>query len=267
MDYIDKCKEIRRESFDMVINAGKGHLGGSFSCVEILVSLYYSGILRFNAKDANWEGRDKFVLSKGHSNNSLYVVLSDVGYYDKSELKNYTKDGSFLGGHCDHRTPGIEIITGSLGHGLGVSCGIAKAHKINNNTNMVFTIIGDGESQEGSVWEASLFASQHNLNNLVVFLDRNRLGSEDFTENTAGLDSVEQKWKSFGWEVKSVDGHNVDDILHALEGCRNRDSDKPLMIVANTTKGKGMYCLENTPPSHHHLPKPEEVEKIREHLK
>ncbi len=267
MDYNNKCAQIRKRSFDLVINAGKGHLGGSLSCVEILVTLYYGGILRFDPSDINSRTRDKLILSKGHANNSLYVILADLGFFSESELDSYAQDGSFLGGHSDSIVPGIEIISGSLGHGIGVGAGMALGHKLNKEDNKVFIIIGDGECQEGSVWETGLFASHHKLNNLTVFLDRNGLSCEDFTENTAGLGNLEDKWKAFGWDVKVVDGHNIDKIFEALKDSSQRKSDSPLMIIANTVKGKGIYCLENTPQSHHTLPNRDEIGKIRECLK
>ena len=266
MDYKKKCAQIRGKTFETVVNAGKGHLGGSLSCVEILVALYYGGILRCDPSDINSRTRDKLILSKGHANNSLYVILSDLGFFAESELESYAKDGSFLGGHSDSIVPGIEIISGSLGHGIGVGAGMALGHKLNKENNKVFVIIGDGECQEGSVWEAGLFANHHNLNNLTVFLDRNGLGCEDFIENTSSLGNLEDKWKAFGWDVKVVDGHNINEIFEALKDSGEKKTGGPLMIIANTVKGKGVYCLENTPESHHTLPDRDEIERVREDL-
>lgn len=262
----EKAKEIRRKTFEMVINAGKGHLGGSLSIVETLVTLYYGGILRFDPKNPKWDGRDIFILSKGHANNSLYVILADLGFFPTKELANFSKNGSILGQHCDTQVPGIEFITGSLGHGLGVGSGIAFGNKLDGKTNLVFVILGDGECQEGSVWEAAMFAGHHNLGNLVAVLDRNRLGSEDFTENTCRLEPLPEKWRDFGWEVKAIDGHSFAETFSALEDCRNPQRTRPLMIVSNTTKGKGLSCLENLPRAHHTLPKGEEIEISRKEL-
>lgn len=261
-----KAKYLRKEAFEVAMNAGKGHLGGSFSCTEILVALYYGGILRFDSKNPNWEDRDRFILSKGHAINILYVLLSDLGFFSISELSNFLKDGSILSGHCDNRVPGVEITSGSLGHGLGIAAGMALSAKLDGKDYITFVVLGDGECQEGSVWEAAMFACHHSLNKLVVFIDRNRLGSEEFTENTSRLEPLEDKWKAFGWDVKSINGHSIDEILMVLKDCRARQSTKPLLIIANTIKGKGISFLENTPKSHHTLPKGEEIIRAREDL-
>ncbi|MGP8321251.1 MAG: transketolase [Methanosarcinaceae archaeon] len=262
----EKAKYIRRRTFEMVLNAGTGHLGGSFSCLEILVYLYYGGILRFDPKNPKWEERDMFILSKGHANNSLYVILADLGFFPPIELDRFAKNGCMLGNHCDKTVPGAEIIAGSLGHGLGIASGIALGAKMDEKDQMVFVIIGDGECQEGSIWESGLFASHHNLNNLAVFLDRNALGAEDYTENTLKLNPLEKKWVAFGWDVKSINGHSFEEIARSLENCRNRTSQKPLIIIANTIKGKGMSLLENLPKSHHTLPKGADIEITRRDL-
>lgn len=256
----EKAKEIRKRTFEMVINAGKGHLGGSLSCVEILVYLYYGGVLKFDPKHPKRDERDIFIMSKGHANNSLYVILADLGFFPASELANFLKDGSMLGQHCDTQVPGIEIITGSLGHGLGIISGIALGYKLDKKNNLHFVVLGDGECQEGSTWEAAMFAGHHELNNLIAFIDRNKLGSEDFTENTARLEPLKDKWRAFGWDTKTIDGHSFEEISAALVGCRNRESNKPLMIIANTIKGKGISVLENLPRAHHTLPKGEEID-------
>ena len=243
----------------MVINAGKGHLGGSLSCTEILVALYYGGILRFDASNPQWEDRDRFIMSKGHSNNTLYVVLADLGFFPKSELSRFTGDGALLGGHCDIQVPGIEITTGSLGHGLGIAAGMALGAKLDGKEYLTFVVLGDGESQEGSTWEAAMFAGHHGLGKLVAFVDRNKLGSEEFTEKTARLEPLADKWRAFGWEVREVNGHRIDEILIALQDCHTRQTMKPLMIIAKTVKGKGITSLENTAKAHHTLPRDEEL--------
>ena len=228
----------------MVINAGRGHLGGSLSCVEILVALYYGGILRIDPKNPKWQDRDRFVLSKGHANSALYVLLADLGFFPKSELSKFSQDGGILNGHCDNLVPGVETITGSLGHGSGIAAGMAWAAKLDEKDYMAFVILGDAECQEGSTWEAAMFASHHGLNNLVAFVDRNRLGASDFTDNTVQLEPLEEKWQAFDWDVKSVNGHSIEEILAALKGCRERKSSKPLAIIADTIKGKGISFLE-----------------------
>ena len=255
----EKVKYLRKKTFEMVMSAGKGHLGGSLSCTEVLVALYYGGILRFNPKDPHWEARDRFILSKGHANNTLYVLLADLGFFPVSELSSFSKDGGMLGGHCDIRVPGVEITSGSLGHGLGISAGIALGLKLDGKKPLTFVVLGDGECQEGSIWEAAMFASHHKLNNLIAFVDRNKLGSEEFTENTCRLEPLEDKWKAFGWDVSFIDGHAINEILMALKDCRTRQSTKPLVIIASTIKGKGISFLENTPKAHHTLPKDDEI--------
>ena len=186
---------VRQKTFEMVMKAGRGHLGGSFSCTEILVCLYYGGILRYNPKNPQLKKRDRFVLSKGHANNTLYVILADLGFFSEKELGIFLQNGSILGGHSDPQVPGMEIVAGSLGHGLGVACGMALGFKLDKQDIKTYVLIGDGECQEGSTWEAALFASQHKLGKLIAILDRNRLGSEEFTEKTAGLEALAGKKK------------------------------------------------------------------------
>jgi transketolase len=241
IDFELKAKYLRKTAFETVINAGKGHLGGSLSSTEILVALYYGGILH---------KEDKFILSKGHSNNVLHVILADLGFFAKAALLNYTKDGSMLGGHCDPLTPGVEIVSGSLGHGLGVGCGIAFGAKLDNSGFMTYVLLGDGECQEGSVWEAVAFAAHHKLNNIIAIVDRNLLGAEDFTENTCKLGRFESRWESFEWDVAQVHGHSV----LAIAGALKIRGDKPRVIIANTIKGKGISSLEGLPKSHHTVP-------------
>ena len=262
----EKARYLRRQAFGMVMKAGKGHLGGSLSCTEILVALYYGGILRFNPQKPDWEARDRFILSKGHANNTLYVLLADLGFFPVAELSHFAKDGSILGGHCDTQVPGVEITSGSLGHGLGIASGIALGAKLDSKDYLTFVVLGDGECQEGSIWEAAMFASHQDLNKLVAIVDRNRLSAEEFTENTSRLEPLDGKWRAFGWDVKSVDGHSIDEILLALRDCRNRKSPKPLSIIANTIKGKGISFLENTPRAHHTLPKGDEVVRAKKDL-
>ena len=260
------AKKIRLDTFEMVVQAKRGHLGGSFSSTDLLVALYYGKILRFDAENPQWHGRDRFVMSKGHANNSLYVILANLGFFSKDHLLNYCGDDGLLGGHVEKHVPGNEITSGSLGHGLGLASGMALAAKIDGKTHLVVTMIGDGESQEGSIWEAAMFASQHKLHNLIGITDRNMLGSEDFTENTCGLNPLKDKWEAFGWEVRSIDGHDFSEILSAFADVRDRNSEKPLMIIAHTVKGKGLPTLENTPKAHHTLPDALGIARTREEL-
>lgn len=261
------ARVLRQEAFEMAMRAGKGHLGGSFSCAEILAVLYYGGVLRFDPSNPKWEGRDRLIISKGHGVNTHQVALADRGFFPKEKLLHFLENGSCLGGHADTMTPGMEIIGGSLGHGLGVAGGMALGFKINGCSAFdphVYVILGDGECQEGSVWEAVAFAAHHHLDNITVLLDRNRLGSEDFTENTCGLEPLEQRWQSFGWDTEVIDGHSVEDILNELNA--DRGPGRPLVVICETVKGKGMSWCENTPASHHTLPPHDLVESTRQEL-
>lgn len=262
----EKAKYIRRRAFEVVLNAGKGHLGGSLSSTEILVALYYGGILNFDPLNHNDPDRDRFIMSKGHSNNCLYIILADLGLIKESDLDSYTQDGSLLGGHCDSHVPGIEIISGSLGHGLGVAAGIAFGAKLSDKGFQTYVVIGDGESQEGSIWEAAMFAAHHKLSNLIAITDRNRLGSEEFTEENSGLEPLADKWRAFGWEVSLIhNGHSVEQVIDALNYCKQ--TEKPRMLIAQTIKGKGISSLENTPQAHHTLPKGDHLVQAIEELR
>ena len=254
-ELIDKAKYLRKQAFRMTMNAGRGHLGGSFSSVEILVSLYYGGILKYDAKNPNWDERDRIIISKGHANNVLYVLLSDLGFFDEHYLCEFTKDGALLGGHCDIDVPGVDASTGSLGHGLGIGAGMAMNAKIDQKEYKTFVILGDGECQEGSTWEAVAFASHHKLNNLIAIVDRNALGAEEFTEKTCSLEPIRDRWESFGWKVIRVFGHSFGELARELRHAKENKTNKPIAIIAYTIKGKGVSWLENHKWAHHTLPK------------
>ncbi len=262
----EKANFIRRQILEMIFSAGKGHIGGAFSCTDILVSLYYGGWLRFDASNPNWEARDRFILSKGHVSAVLYAILADLGYFPSGDLNNYQKENSVLGGHPDRRIPGIEADTGSLGHGLGIAAGLALSAKMDKYDFMTFVLLGDGECYEGSVWEAAMFASHHKLNNLIGIVDKNNLCIMDFTKNCVNMEPMEEKWKSFGWDVVSVDGHSFDELNAVFSKVRSRESEKPLMIIANTIKGKGVSFMENKAEWHHSVPNSEQLEIARKEL-
>lgn len=263
---VAKARMIRRETFDMIMSANEGHIGGSFSCVELLVALYYGGVLRFDPARPEWPQRDRFIVSKAHGSQSWWVILADLGFFPKTELARFLQDGGLLSGHVDNRAPGVEVVAGSLGHGLGIAAGMALGARKNKEDWLIFALVGDGESQEGSIWEAAMFAAQQKLGNLIAITDRNYLGSEDLTEKTAGLEPLAGKWAAFGWEVRSVNGHSFPEILSALSDVRRRESDRPLMIIAETVKGKGISFLENRPQSHHTMPKGDAIERARAEL-
>jgi transketolase len=261
VELIEKAQYLRQRAFKMVMDAGRGHLGGSFSCVEILVSLYYGGILKFDAKNPNWEERDRFIMSKGHSNNTLYVLLADIGFFDKCHLGGFTKDGALLGGHCDRVVPGIDASTGSLGHGLGMGCGVALNAQIEHNDYKTFVVLGDGECQEGSTWEAIAFAGHHKLNNLIAIVDRNMLGAEEFTEISCSLEPLKDRFESFGWETRRIYGHSLPALMKVLRQAKENKTNRPFAIIAYTIKGKGISWLENHKWAHHTLPTGDQIKE------
>lgn len=254
----EKSRKLRVSVLEMIIAANKGHIGGAFSCMDILVALYYSGILRFDPLNPYWEERDRFLLSKGHSGSALFAVLADLGFFSESELSTYCKNGSLLGGHPDRRVPGVEADTGSLGHGLGIAAGMALAAKMDKRPFRVIVLVGDGECCEGAVWEAIVFAARHCLDNLTLIVDRNRQCVLDYTEDCAPLDSLAAKLTSFGWDTREIDGHSFTDILEAVG--RIPAIGHPLAIVANTVKGKGVSFMEGGLKWHHSVPNATERE-------
>lgn len=245
-----KSREMRIEILKAVHKAGKGHIGGAFSIVEILVSLFYSGKLKFDSRNPLWEHRDRFILSKGHAAVALYAVLADLGFFDSSEM-NYINKGKLLGEHPDPRIPGIENVGGSLGHGLSIGAGMALADKMSGNSRRTYVLMGDGECYEGSVWEGAMFASNHNLQNLCGIVDRNGLITHGDTEQINKLEPFADKWKSFGWRVQEVDAHNLVDLVKSWDACLKNQSNGPLMVIANSTKGKGVTFMENNHKWHH----------------
>jgi len=257
---------VRHEVFEMIISAGKGHMGGSFSCVEILLALYHGGILRVDPRNLRLEERDRFILSKGHSAEALYAVLADFGFFPISELATYGKGGSRLGGHVDNKIPGIEVSTGSLGHGLGLGVGLALSAKMDRRDYMTVVLLGDGECYEGSVWEAALFAAHQELSNLVAIIDRNQQITLNYTEECIRLDPLDEKWRAFGWDVAVVNGHAFEELFRALENIRSRRSPRPLVIIASTVKGKGVSFMEGQLQWHHNIPKGKKLEIARKEL-
>ncbi|OGN33557.1 MAG: hypothetical protein A3G51_02650 [Candidatus Yanofskybacteria bacterium RIFCSPLOWO2_12_FULL_43_11b] len=260
-----KAKWIRSRALEMCINDGKGHLGGAFSCTEILVALYYGGILNISPLSKNNSDRDRLIFSKGHAMLALYVILGDLGFFDAKELEAYGKNGTMLGDHPDHMIPGIEIASGSLGHGLSVACGLALSAKMNNKNFLTVAILGDAECNEGSVWEAATFGCNSKLNNLVAVVDNNRIGATDFTENFSGSMPMENKWQAFGWQTVKIDGHSFRDILSGFERAK-QSTDRPTAIIAETIKGKGISFMENKSNWHHGAPKGELAIKARQEL-
>ncbi|MBT3943511.1 MAG: transketolase [Chloroflexi bacterium] len=259
-----KAAWVRRRTFEMVISAGSGHLGGSFSSTDILVSLYYGGVLVHDPANTARDGRDRLIASKGHSSLALYPILADRGYFPLADLEGFNDAGSTLGGHPDTRTPGIETVTGSLGHGLGIGAGLALGAKRNGDTSRTYVLIGDGESQEGAIWESAMFAAQHKLSGLTVIVDNNGVSATDHTANTINVEPVVDKWTAAGWDSRSVDGHSFDELLSAFQGEGNWD--RPKAVIANTIKGKGVSFMEDTAAFHHGLPSGDQIELARAEL-
>lgn len=261
----EKANWVRRQTLEMCVRANTGFLASAFSSVELLVALYYGDILRFNAANPEWDERDRFFLSKGHAI-TLYPILADLGFFSISELDRFCQEDCMLGAIAENNIPGTEAVSGSLGHGLGIATGTALAAKMDGKSYISVALLGDGECQEGSVWESAMFAGHHELNNLVAIVDRNFLGVTDFTENFLRLNPFEDKWNSFGWEAATINGHSFEEIFAALKDFRQRSSNKPLVIIANTIKGKGVSFMENKPLWHARVVSGEQVEIARKEL-
>ncbi|MFC1988636.1 transketolase [Chloroflexota bacterium] len=265
-----KAKWVRQEVLEMCSRAGEGRVASAFSCTEILLALFHGGILRFDIKNLQWEERDRFIMSKSPGVVGLYPILSNLGFFPDIELERFCQNGSLLGpygGNVPGDIPGVEAVWGSLGHGLGVGAGLALAARMDKKDYMTVVILGDGECYEGAIWEAAMFAGHHELNNLVSVVDRNGICTIDFTENCIRLDPFESKWQAFGWDVITIDGHSFDEIFAAFKGFRTRKSPRPLVVIANTVKGKGISLLENNPMGHTIIPTEEQLLTAREELR
>lgn len=261
-----KAKYIRNLVLDMCCGAGTGHITSSFSCTELLVALYYSDILHFDPKNPEWKGRDRFILSKGQASVILYPILADLGFFPKDKLKRFNQADGEFGVHLQHDVPGVEITSGSLGHGFGVATGLALGAKMNREHQMVVTLLGDAECYEGSIWEAAMFASHNRLNNLVAVIDRNHLCVTNFTESMLELEPMDKKWESFGWKVARINGHSFQEILDAFYDFRSRKSSKPLVIIADTIKGKGISFMCYDPLWHAVVPKGKQAQDAKNEI-
>lgn len=259
-----KSSQIRIRALEDALRAGKGHLGGSFSCVELLVSLYYGEFIRISSEAPKYLNRDFFIMGKGHACLSLYPILLDLGFISKERYLEYGKNGSSLGGQLDITIPGVEYNTGSLGHALGICAGIAKASQIDNKNNRAIAMLGDAECDEGSIWEAILFAAEHKLNNLICIIDRNRLSVTQQIDSEILFGKFEEKMNLFEWDCHTIDGHEFSEIYRALEKATN--AKRPTMILANTIKGKGVSFMENDVKWHHSMPSEKEIHIARKEL-
>lgn len=240
----EKAKIIRKHIIEMLHESGSGHPGGSLSAADILAVLYFDE-MKVDSKNPKWEDRDRFVLSKGHAAPVLYATLAEKGFFQKEELMRLRKIDSMLQGHPDMKgTPGVEMSTGSLGQGFSASIGMALSAKLDKKEFRVYTLLGDGELQEGIVWEAAMAAAHYKLDNLTAIVDYNQLQIDGFNKDIMGVDPVGDKFKAFGWNVIEVDGHSIEDLLNALKEAK-KVLGMPTVLVANTVKGKGVSFMEN----------------------
>ena len=256
--YLEKqAKAVRCRIIQMLTEAKSGHPGGSLSCADILTALYFAE-MKVDAKNPQMAGRDHFVLSKGHAAPALYTVLALKGFFPAEELMTLRKLGSPLQGHPDmHKVPGVDISTGSLGQGLSAACGMALAARLSGDGSRVYAILGDGENEEGQIWEAAMFAAHYKLDHLVAFLDHNHLQIDGNICDVLSPEPLDEKWRAFGWHVLKINGHHMAEILAALAEARTVTG-KPVMIIAETVKGKGVSFMENQAGWHGVAPKPEE---------
>ena len=259
------ARQIRLDIVEMLYRAGSGHVGGSLSATDILVALFFSH-MHLDPGNACYPERDFFVLSKGHAAPVLYAILARLGYFSREELFTLRQFGSSLQGHPDSKcTPGVEVPTGSLGQGLSVANGLALAMKLNQSQQRVYTLLGDGEIQEGQIWEAAMTAAHYSLDNLTAILDRNRLQIDGHTKEVMSVEPLAAKWEAFGWHTVQVDGHAIPDILNTLKACGSVKG-QPSMIIARTTKGKGVSIFENQVKFHGVTPTTEEYQQAMQEL-
>lgn len=264
----EMARQIRMDIIRMVYEAGparKGHPGGALSAADIVTALYFD-IMRLNPDDPGWPDRDRFILSKGHASPVIYTALANRGFFSKDQYQTFRKVNGMLQGHPDMRKiPGIDMTAGSLGHGLSAGMGIALSAKIDNRDFRVFVLLGDGECQEGLVWEAAMSVPKYKLNNLIAIVDVNRFQSCDWVESTIPLDPFSTKWAAFGWNVLEIDGHNMEEIVSSLELAIS-EQNRPTVIIAQTVKGKGVSFMENDNSWHQRAPSRELFEQAMAEL-
>ncbi|UCH08837.1 MAG: transketolase [Deltaproteobacteria bacterium] len=257
---------IRCDIIEMIATANAGHPGGSLSAADIVTALYFR-VMRIDPSKLDWPDRDRFILSKGHACPVWYAALAERGYFDRSHLNTLRQMNSILQGHPDmKRTPGIDMTAGSLGHGLSAGVGIALSGKLRKKDYHVWVVVGDGESQEGSVWEAAMASAKWKLDNLTAILDHNNLQNDDCVADEMPIEPVADKWRAFGWHVVEIDGHNMTEIVEALEGAKTFKG-MPTIIIARTIKGKGVSFMENVVDWHGKAPCREEAEQALEEIR
>lgn len=254
-----RASEVREKTVELIYSGNGGHIGGDLSETDILTAVF--DYMKHDPSNPSWEGRDHFILSKGHAAEAYYILLSMYGYVSEEELKGFGTFGAKLGGHPNKKIKGVEANTGSLGHGLGLAAGMALALKKNGKENRVFVLTGDGELAEGSNWEAAMSAAKFQLTNLTWIVDRNHLQISGNTEDVMPLENLKEKAEAFGFRTVEINGHDMDEIFEALS---LQDSEKPVCVIANTIKGKGLACAENQASWHHKTPSAEQVEAMKE---
>lgn len=253
------ARRIRRHALEMVTRGGSSHIGAVFSIADLLAVLY-KGVLRVDPTDPRWPNRDRFILSKGHAGAGVYACLAECGFFPVAKLLTHYQDGSDLSGHVSHKgIPGVELSTGSLGHGLSVAAGMALGAKRDGARHRVFVLLSDGECDEGSTWESVLFAAHHGLENLVAIVDYNKIQSLAPIAETIGLEPFAEKWRAFGWVVRDVDGHDHPALFEMLSMIP-AEPGRPTCVIAHTVKGKGVSFMENTVLWHYRTPREEEYE-------
>lgn len=261
----EMAKKIRKHVLTMFMEAGSGHPGGSLSVVEIITTLYFYK-MRHNPNDTEWPDRDRFILSKGHAAPTLYAALAESGYFQVEELRTLRKMGSRLQGHPDMtKLPGVEISTGSLGLGFSVAVGMALAGRLDARNYRVFVLLGDGETQEGQIWEAAMAASHYRLDNITAILDRNGLQLDGPTEKIMSIEPIAAKWQAFGWNVLEIDGYEIEEIMRALDEADNVRH-KPTIIIAHDVKGRGVPFMEWNADFHGNVPDKESLVTVLQKL-
>ncbi len=259
-----RAKQMRRLIIQMLAKAGSGHPGGSLSSADLVTALFFA-VLKHDPKNPGWSERDRFHMSKGHCCPLWYAVLAESGYFPKDKLMTLRQLGSILQGHPDRRTPGVDVASGSLGQGLSVALGMSLAAKIDKIDYHVYVLLGDGEIQEGNIWEAAMAASHYKCDNICAILDYNGFQIDGKTCDIMNLEPVAAKWQAFGWQVIEIDGHNMREVLAAYEKAKTIKG-KPAIIIAHTVKGKGVSFMENTCDFHGRAPTNEEAEKALKEL-
>ena len=254
VDLSRKANQLRMDTLKLCVRAGTGHVTSCMSCAEIMAVLYFSGLMAHDPANPNWDERDRFILSKGQASPILYAALADRGFFPRTWLDRFVRgdDGhgrnAPFGVHLQSTVPGVEFTTGSLGHGLGYAAGVAKAAKLDGKNRFTFVLLGDAELYEGSNWEVAMFAAHHQLSHLIAIVDRNRMGTNGYTETINGLEPLDEKFRAFGWSAVHVDGHAVDSLQHAVALAKDTaaTSQRPHVIIAATTKGRGIKSMTDT---------------------